>query len=263
MNSGVYIPLSGALVQEKRLEVLANNLANVNTAGFKKDRPAFENVLLESMEPVPNSQLLKMISYDPLSLSIYNINRTLPSFDGVRTDYSEGILKETGNPLDLALEGDGFFCIVTPQGVMYTRNGSFTLDSQGVLVTQEGLPVLGENSGEITITGGGDVTVSSDGTIKVDGIEVDRLRIVDFERPYPLEKMGNSMFHLTEPLEEEKEAIDAKVKQGFIEHSNVNVMREMAMMIELNRTYESYQKVIHTIYDTTIYKAVNEVGRLA
>ncbi|MFH1625981.1 MAG: flagellar basal-body rod protein FlgF [Pseudomonadota bacterium] len=260
MSQGAYIPLSSALVQEKRLEVLANNLANVNTVGFKGDRPTFKVTSDDSPESSQRDSLMRSIATNPLSLSLSQLNRLMVTFGGTRTDFSPGMIKETGNQLDLALQGEGFFSIKSPQGIMYTRNGSFTLGPQGKLLTQEGLPVLGEN-GEITIDGS-DISITADGTILVGGSEVGKLRIVDFQRPYPLNKIGSSLFSLSTGPNKEVAAKDVKVKQGFLEMSNVNIVKEMVLMIDVHRAYEAYQKVIEAVFDTTTYKTVNEVGRL-
>jgi len=263
LNRAVYIPLSGALMQEKRLEVLANNLANVNTNGFKEDRPVFETILTGNKESSPTIPLPISASRNALTPSLYNLNRTLLAFSGMKTDFSPGALKKTGNPLDLALEGDGFFSIRTPERVMYTRDGSFTLNAGGELVTHEGFTVLGEN-GKITIDAAesSDISVGQDGTILVNGNEVDKLKTVAFSRPYPLKKVGNSMFSLTVPKNEGEADVDVAVRQGYLELSNVNVVKEMVMMVEVNRAYESYQKVIQGIFDTVNRKTVNDLGRL-
>ena len=122
MNRAVYIPLSGALMQERRLEVLANNLANINTNGFKEDRPVFETLLTGNNESSPTIPSVRSAFNNSLTPSLYNLNRTLLAFSGMKTDFSPGALKKTGNPLDLALEGEGFFSISTPERVLYTRD---------------------------------------------------------------------------------------------------------------------------------------------
>ena len=263
MNRAVYIPLSGALMQERRLEVLANNLANVNTNGFKEDRPVFEAILTGSKESGLMTPLQNSTSQNPLTPSLYKLNSTLLAFNGIKTDFSPGAMKKTGNSMDLALEGDGFFSIRTPQGVLYTRDGGFTLNSDGELVTHEGFTVLGEN-GTITVDAveGGEISVGQDGTILVNGNEVDKLKIVGFSRPYPLKKEGNSMFSLTAPINEVEDDAKVTVRQGYLELSNVNIDKEMVMMVEINRAYESYQKVIQGILDTVNKKTVNDLGRL-
>ncbi len=261
MSGGIYIPLSGALIQERCLDILANNLANVNTTGFKEDRPVFEAMLANSLESGPEIPSMGLISQNPLAQSMYKLNGTLLAFSGIKTDFSPGIPKETGNTLDLAILGNGFFSVEGTEGMMYTRNGSFTLSPEGELVTKEGFPVLGEN-GVITIGEGKDISISPDGTIAVDGNELDRLRIVDFPKPYPLRKVGGCLFGLTTSPDVEKTAVDVQVQQGFLEQSNVNIVREMVRMIEVNRTYQAHQKVIQTAFGAADHKAVTELGKL-
>jgi flagellar basal-body rod protein FlgG len=167
-------------------------------------------------------------------------------------------MKHTGNPFDLALEGDGFFCIKTEQGTQYTRNGNFSLDQDGMLVTMDGLPVLGEG-GPINIEGD-TFTVGVKGNISVDGNLVDTIKIVGFEKPDALEKTENSLFAIADKNEVESKAENTGVSQGFIELSNVNAIRMMTEMIEVLRGYESYQKAIKTA-DEANAKAINDVGR--
>jgi len=176
----------------------------------------------------------------------------------VRTDLSQGNLRSTSNPLDIALEGDGFFRIQTPNGIRYTRNGSFSLNADGALVTENGDQVLGKNGA--IIIGAGNITIDTQGQITVDEKVVDTLSVDTFVRPERLQKAGQSYCVYTGPQEEIVEPEQVIVKQGCLEESNVMVVEEMAKMIETLRTFESYQKIIQT-FDETSYKAINEVGR--
>lgn len=257
MSGSIYMAATGALAYEKRLQLLSNNLANVNTVGFKKDRGRFQ----------------------AFSLSETNNNKELP-FSSNRsqapaywmqyssyTDFSSGEMKKTGSQFDLALTGKGFFCVETPDGVRYTRRGDFTVDKDEVLVTQEGWPVLGEG-GEIQIKMAKpsedkrEFSVSEDGFVTVDGSQVDRLRIVDFSNSSALEKAGHNFYRAVNPNALEDINEDFKVSQGFLELSNVDVVRMMTEMIEVLRGYESYQKTIRSIDDMNA-KMINEVGRTA
>ncbi len=183
------------------------------------------------------------------------------------TDFSPGELKKTGNPLDLALTGRGFFCVQTPDGIQYTRRGDFTINSDEVLVTQDGWPVLGA-SGEIQLKIAKpsdqmrEFSVSEDGFITVDGSQVDRLRIVDFTQSHALEKAGHNFYRGLNPNALEEVDEDFKVSQGFLELSNVNVVRMMTEMIEVLRGYESYQKMMRSVDDMNA-KLINDVGRSA
>jgi flagellar basal-body rod protein FlgG len=249
MSGGIYMSAAGAMAYEKRMQVISNNLANINTSGFKKDKGHF--LIIDSPDSIKEDLEKKSIStgkqQPPLWLQFETI-----------TDFSAGPLKHTGNPFDLALEGDGFFCIKTEQGTQYTRNGNFSLDQDGMLVTMDGLPVLGEG-GPINIEGD-TFTVGVKGNISVDGNLVDTIKIVGFEKPDALEKTENSLFAIADKNEVESKAENTGVSQGFIELSNVNAIRMMTEMIEVLRGYESYQKAIKTA-DEANAKAINDVGR--
>jgi flagellar basal-body rod protein FlgG len=250
MSGAIYMAASGALNQQMYLEVLANNLSNINTVGFKEDRAAFQvantsNAASEEMAvPRPGS-------------SPFQVPRVL---SGTVTSFSSGPLKNTANPLDMALTGNGFFSIETADGIHYTRKGNFDLNTEGVLVTKEGQTVLGEG-GQIQINGQ-EFTVDTKGNVLVDGDLVDRLKIVDFQDPSTLLKVGNTLFAPENKNVAVNQAEDVEVNQGFIELSNVETIRLMTEMIEALRGYESYQKIIRSIDDVTS-KAINDVGSLA
>jgi flagellar basal-body rod protein FlgF len=246
MSGVTHLVAAGGVFYEKKLAVLANNLSNINTVGFKRDQAFRLSGLKENPEQT---------SISGKSQFFFSI---LPF--GTRTDFSPGTLKHTGNPLDLSLDGNGFFCIETPEGIQYTRKGNFTLNGRGEIVTQEGLLVLGEG-GNIEIDGK-NVVVDAKGNVSVDGNPVDTIKIVDFPQPYALEKAGNSLFALADPDIAENEAEEVEVRQGFVEFSNVDAIRVMTEMIDVLRGYESYQKVIQSIHDVSS-KAINDVGRLA
>jgi flagellar basal-body rod protein FlgG len=251
MSGALYMAASGALIQQKRMEVLVNNLSNINTVGFKKDLGNFKLQRIadaEAEKPADSN----LTNTSPLTAASLHFE--------TRTDFSPGHLKNTGNPFDLALEGKGFFCVQTPAGIRYTRNGNFTLDQEGILVTRAGLPVLG-GGGEISIDGQ-NFSVATDGNISVDGAQIDRLKIVEFADSRLLKKVGNSLFASLNPDAIGEETETVKVNQGYVELSNVDVVRMMTEMIEVLRGYESYQKVIRTIDDANA-KAINEVGNLA
>lgn len=215
----------GALREEKRFEILSNHLANVNTAGFKSQTLSFGQMLQDRMT----------------------------------IDFDQGAILPTGNPLDLALNGDGFFKIQTDQGVRYTRNGSFGLDTNGVLVTSSGNPVLGEN-GPITINGE-DIKISETGEVLVDGSKVDQLSVVSLAYPEKFTKQGDSLFAYLGLPKDEKPLENASIRQGALEQSNVASVLEMAKMVETSRFYESFQKLMQSI-DEMDAKAINEVGQV-
>ncbi len=245
MNSGMYAALSGSVASQQRLDVLANNLANVNTAGFKRDRMVFESMLAAVKNPSQESGTLTDTT------SIPKINFT--------TDYSAGPVKATENSLDVALDGDGFFVLETPQGKGYTRQGNFHLDAGGRMVSAAGYPVLG-NGGPITIKGGS-VKIDASGGVFVDGNRVAGIDLVDFPKPYPLEKKGETLFIPAASGASETPAKNTSVRQGFLEQSNVNPILEMTQLIETTRYYESCLKALRN-YDEIAGKAANELGKV-
>ncbi len=241
MNSGLYAALSGNLAAMRRLDIISNNLANANTAGFKKDRMAFESLLALRAGEAPEKAGLVQAD------NIYY------------TDYSAGPIKQTGNSLDLAIEGDGFFTVNTPQGRAYTRQGNFQRNAAGRLVTNEGNEVVG-SGGPITINGSR-VEVSAKGEVVVDGVQVATLEVVDFPKPYAFQKTGGALFVPSDPQATPQPVRTASVKQGHLEESNVSVVQEMVQMIEANRYFEACQRVVKS-YDEAAGKAANDIGRV-
>lgn len=256
MDGSFYMAATGALAYEKRLQLISNNLANVHTAGFKKDRGRFR--AFDLSEAIDQQMRLKdQRSQAPQYWMLFS------SY----TDFSSGGLKKTESPFDLALSGNGFFCVRTPDGVQYTRRGDFTVNADDVLVTQEGWPVLGQR-GEIQLQmakpsdTNREFSVSEDGYITIDGSQIDRLRIVDFTQFQTLEKSGHDYFRALKPEALEELDEDFKVSQGFLESSNVDTIAMMTEMIEVLRGYESYQKTMRSIDDMNA-RLINDVGRTA
>jgi len=244
MNKGIYPALSGGIAYERVLSLVANNVANINTSGFKADRPVFK------VDMPTSSQDAYMGESGAMSLN----DKFFTEIDALFTDFNSGVIKQTGNVLDVAIEGDGFFVVNTPDGARYTRSGNFTLNASNTLITADGNMVMGEN-GPILLEQG-NILVDSEGGISINGSEVNRLKIVDFDKPYNLAKDHGNMFTGSN----ERPAEGYKVLQGAIELSNVNPVKEMASMIEVLRGYESYQKVMTTLDE--ISARANEVGRV-
>ncbi len=247
MSQAMYAAVSGASNNQLRLNILTNNLANVNTVGFKKDNLYFH---------IPGE---KDDSRTTQASKVFRISPPAEPYE-TRTDFSPSPLRYTSNPLDVALDGEGFFCVNTPEGKQYTRRGNFSLTQEGKLITQEGFPVLGK-SGEIIIKGK-NIAVDEAGEITADGNPVDTLQVVSIGNPHMLKKISSTLFApQSDPVDEQK-AENVKVAQGFVETSNVNGVRTMTEMIDVMRGYESYQKVIQFLSDAA-KKSINEVGKLA
>lgn len=257
MSDTIYTAATGAAAQQMRMDLLANNLANVDTVGFKEDGAVFRAFL-------PGQNGAASPSGTPLAARQAAV--PLPSnyhtsMGESQTRYSQGALKQTGNPLDVGLEGEGFFVVQAEAGTRYTRNGSFRLDSEGTLVSADGLPVLGDG-GPIQIEEGAKVTIDEQGNVFADAEQVGTLRLVTFDTPYPLEKAGDNLFMLKDPQAQEKPPERLAVAQGHLELSNVEALRALTDMIEVVRLYEACQKMMRTDDENT-GRAINDVGRLS
>jgi flagellar basal-body rod protein FlgF len=260
MLKSIYTPLAGALGQERVMEVIANNLANLNTVGFKGD-----SVTFKLLEPEPYKNYA-----DPLPPANYKVNLddVMPlhgnevAYVGVadvHRDNTQGPSINTGNNLDFMIEGDGHFAVQTPEGVRYTRSGSFALSPDGVLMTKAGHPVQGER-GDIFLRGE-TFQVNHRGEIYQDGELVDRLQVFKLENPDAIERVGdNYVFYGGEP-ESLTRVEHPSVQQGFLEGSNVNAIRNLTSMILAHRSYEAYQKAVAD-YDKMMDKSSNALGEV-
>ncbi|MEJ5358171.1 MAG: flagellar basal-body rod protein FlgF [Desulfobacterales bacterium] len=255
MSGEIYMAAAAALAYEKRLEVTANNLANLQTTGFKRQAVSFRAYVLDE-ENRPREVL-------PPYPRVPDASRFWIAWEA-RVDPAPGALRQTGNPLDLALNGPGFFTVESPAGTRYTRRGNFTLNAEGVLVTQEGWPVQGEG-GEIRIEGGraaggrAMVSVGRDGTVRVDERDVGRLRVEEIPAE-ALVRAENGYF--APPPGGGAPLAEFDLAQGFLEMSNVEAVRGMVEMIEILRGYESYQRLMRAV-DEINAKSVSELGRSA
>jgi flagellar basal-body rod protein FlgG len=235
MYKGIYIALSGALLKQKHMDIFAQNIANASTPGYKKQRISFKDYLIPAENRITPSE----------------DGRILTETSKITTDFSSGTLISTGNPMDMAINGEGFFVL---EGNRYTRNGNFKISSDGYLATQDGIKVLGEG-GPIAVQGG-KIDISTDGEVFVDDISVGVIRIVDFDNKEKLKKQDGGVFVSEEPGRE----ANAEIIQGYLEASNVEVIREMVQMITSLREFEAYQKMIHA-FDEATAKTVNEMGK--
>lgn len=248
MIRGLYTGASGMVAEAMRTDVISNNLANANTAGYKKDVAVskdFASILISRVNDGANVPVIG-------SLGLGTV------IDEVATIHSAGAMRITGNDFDLAVEGRGYFTVQTPQGPRYTRNGTFGQNAQGELITSDGYPVLGQN-GTIRIQQGAKMVVGNDGSIAVDGQPAGRLQMAEFVDEKQLIKEGGSLYNVS-PGQTPQTATGG-VRQGFLEMSNVNVVGEMVNLISNYRAYEINGKVVQS-HDQLIGKAVNEVGKL-
>ena len=247
MADGIGDVIAGAMFQQLRLGVLSNNLANINTVGFKKDQAVYEPFAAEDLT---EDQVQEAIIAPDLEKFAANIPST------TIINFEQGAVTLTGNKLDVAINGDGFFSIETPDGTQYTRKGNFTLNDQNELCTLEGLPVLGEG-GRITLESS-NIDIDEKGNIVENENVIDTLKIVAFEKN-ALIKHGEGRFKLKDENIAEIDPENLFVQQGYVEQSNVNAVKMMTEMIDTLRGFESYQKVITALSDVTSL-AVNEVG---
>lgn len=247
MIKGLYASSSGMPPTMARLEVIANNLANINTNGFKKDALFVEMLNDPGIAPGAHSGGV------PPSVRLQRV-----------TDHSEGSLVQTHNPLDVALQGDGYFVVQTPQGIGYTRNGNFSLTFDGTLVTREGYPVLGQEGHikfpDLQKVAQESVAIATTGEISLGKSAVGTLRIVAFEDQHKLRKAGGAMFVVDPDDDPHMKVVELPtVRQGFLEESNVDGIAEMIEMIEITRHFESNQKAIAS-QDATLEKVL-EAGK--
>lgn len=261
-NEGMKMATQGMMSLQNRQAVIANNLANVGTAGYRR-----EVMDTESFSAVLNRQTKQMSMGPPGKYN--NILEAGGGMDvkgalvsSTRTSYSQGALKMTGNQFDMSLDdnGRGFFTVQGKDGIRFTRNGSFRLGTDGCLVTQDGAKVMG-HKGPIKIDGK-NFKVSDNGVISVidkngDAREVDRFLVTEFPEKGTLKKHGESNFKAQDGF---KISGDFRVKQGYLEMANVNAVKEMVSMMETMKSFEANQKVLQA-QDQALKKSVNEVGK--
>lgn len=282
MIRGLYTGAAGMVAQMHRMDAVSNNLANVDLNGYKLDtsiHKSFPEMLIRRMSdngvykfPMGSADVAPIVG--KLGLGVEQ--------NEVFTVFTQGALKQTDNPFDLAMEGKGFFAIQTPLGERYTRNGAFTLGKEGMLLTKEGYPVLGKN-GPISIKENNFI-IDQQGRIFVNRAmpedperlismienewqqteQIDSLKLVDFGQERYLRKQGSSLWVDTEdsgPAAEIAEESLPKIRQGFVEGSNVSAVTEMVKMIEVNRAYEANQRAL-TNHDAITGKLINEGAKV-
>jgi len=229
--SSVYTSVSGQDAVFKQMQVIANNLANMSTSGFKAERLKFEQALSSSR---PTESSLKKEIAEPSSMQTSFYAKTAGSY----TDFTQGAIETTHDPLNVALQGDGLFAVATADGERYTRAGEFKLATDGRLVTPQGFPVQG-SGGEIVVSGG-TPNILEDGTVMVAGASVGKIRVVKID-PSELTREAAQLFKLKDGASV-AEAPETRMVSGAVESSNVNATRELTDMIMASRAFDSLQK---------------------
>ena len=285
MNYGLYSAFLGMRARQRTLETIANNIANASTAGFKRDslfhhsiekadaaliRAQQAGVQLNPQEAAAQATRVNGAAGTPTSSdSLFaeanppdSMARVFGILSGGVTDFTPGVFRETGRPLDVALDGEGFLVVQTPRGERYTRAGALTVDAAGQLVTQRGELVVSDR-GPITIRQGkGDLGIGADGSVSVDGQPVGKLKVVRFnDTRAALTKEGDSLFMAT-GKEPPQDANSTRVVQGVLELSNVNAVTEMATMMHNSREFDSLQRSITMMMNDIGRKISSEIGRL-
>lgn len=234
MDNINYIALSRQMALWKQMDIVSNNMANMNTSGFKQDDALFTSFLVETPEAT-------------------GIGRTPLYFTedyGSFQNFTEGAFEETGNTFDLAIKGDAFFCLETSAGEMYTRKGQFSLDSDGKLVTNDGAIVLSENNEPFFFAPGEtEITITESGDVMTENGVIGRLKLATFADNQKLLKVAGTMFENTDGNLMEIGNNNIRVAQGVIEKSNVNPIEEMTKLIKVQRSYEYVQQMIDNEHD--------------
>lgn len=277
MDKGIFTALSGGLAKGRELEIIANNLANASTPGFKRDNGTFHEYLPELRRTDTAEALDREIKaaadYDGRPPG----DKSFVELDGIYTDYRQGLLKRTGEPLDLALEGQGFFEVLTPDGIAYTRQGNFKISPEGLLVTANGHPVLSNTEGppeerviqvrtvispeqRLVSVNARELQISGDGIISQGDVQLNVIALREFAEPQWLEKIGNSYFRNIRSENMKQGFAGTSLHQGYLESSNVNALAEMTRMIEASRAYESHLQAIKTFNDID-NKTANDIAK--
>jgi flagellar basal-body rod protein FlgF len=236
------VAASGLRSRMESLEMLANNVANGSAGGYKADREFY------SLYVAPEAQ-----DSDPPS--------TMPVIQRPWIDLSQGIIHSTGNPLDMALSGSGFFSVAGPGGPLYTRNGSFRLAADGRLVTGEGYPVQGVTSASLTLDASRSVEIANDGTVQQDGSVIGQLAIVDFPGTGGLAKQGSNYFRIADPSLQPSAPSATSVEQGKLEASNTGSAEAAVRLVSVMRQFEMLQKAVSLGAEMN-RRAVEEVAKV-
>lgn len=221
MENSVYIAMSRQATLEREMDITANNLANVNTPSYKAEKLVFREFLMDTQRRAPGLSYVQ-------DLGQYRV-------------LDEGPIRQTGNPLDVAISGDGYFVVDTELGDRYTRHGRFQLDADGTLITGTGEPVQGEAGPIVIPPGETDLSISGDGVISGNNGQLGQLRIVRFENPEELRRAANGMFTAQE---DPVDVGNPKIIQGSLEDSNVEAVLELTNMMRISRDHQRVKKFL-------------------
>jgi flagellar basal-body rod protein FlgF len=279
MNN-IWVSISGQVAQQQKVETIANNVANANTVGFKKDQLVFKEHLTALTKGVDDIDIPRN-EFSPADFyHTQGAENAMVAVDGSFTIFEQGTLVPTNNPLDLALQGEGFIEVLTPTGVRFTRKGNLSLSRDGELVTDQGFRVLSSlNATEESLRDPASIgsfptpeerilkvptntklTFTNEGEILTRDGAVGKISVVEFKDKHALRKEGNSLYITPDESNISRTNIKTAVNQGFLEGSNVNAIEEMSELIKAHRHFESIQKAINA-YDQISGKAANEVGK--
>ncbi|MBI1861450.1 MAG: flagellar basal-body rod protein FlgF [Deltaproteobacteria bacterium] len=274
MDKGIFTALSGGIAKGHELELVANNLANANTPGFRRDVGTFNEYMTELRRQDSVEGLQREITAETLLDGRPAGDKSFVEMDGTYTSFKQGTVYRTGRSLDVAIEGKGFLEVLTPSGIRYTRQGNLSLGADGTLVTANGYPVLSgrrqkagegafgdqEAQGRVITLKEGDVRIAEDGSIYQNNAPIGSLSVVEFKEDQWLEKVGNAYFRNVHPDNANDTTENTRVHQSFLEGSNVNAVSEMTKLIEITRAYESHMQAIKTYQDMD-KKSANDIAK--
>ena len=277
----IWVPLSGQVAQQRKVETIANNVANANTVGFKRDQLVFKEHLTALTKGVDDIHIPRK-EFSPADFyHTQGAENAMVTVDGSFTIFEQGQLTPTNNPLDVGLQGEGFIEVLSPTGVRFTRKGNLSINRDGELVTDQGFrvlsatttpeqPVTRDPASEpvgpkpeervIKVPTNSKLTITREGDILSQGGTVSRISVVEFKDIHALRKEGNSLYITPDEQNIVRSDIKTSINQGFLEGSNVNAIGEMSELIKAHRHFESIQKAINA-YDSISNKAANEVGK--
>ena len=236
------IAASGLRARMESLDLVANNIANASTGGYKADREFYS--LYVAPEAAGNDSL-----------------STMPVIERPWVDHAQGVLRSTGNPLDVALSGKGFFAVNGPSGPLYTRNGNFRLAVDGKLTSSDGYPVRDSLGAPLTLVPTRPLEIASDGTVTQDGVVTGKLEIVDFTSTAGLSKQGSNYFRVNDPAVRPTAASETSVEQGHLETSNTGTAESAVRLVNVMRQFEMLQKAV-SLGNEMNKKAIEEVAKV-